>query len=328
MFVLGATEQEIHATIKLFLGDFNEILCENDKLGGRQMNLNRALDFKSCLDDCNFLDLGFSGPKFTWLNRRQISDLILERIDRCFANPAWRTLYLEASVTYLPRDFPDHCLVLLELTRPPPTATEKPFRFHTMWMHHPDFPNVVRKTWEPNPNLQTAVKSFVDNAKQWNKSVFGNIFARKKRVLARLNEAQKALSNGPNCFLIHLERSLIEEYNLIMQQEEEYWALKYRLNWATYDDSNTSFFHVSTLVKRHRNKIRMLKNFVGSGLPMKRGSKTTYSRALKRFSKRSFKLPPLIQGSTILVAAPLLRKRGPFWMPLSWKKKLGKAFGL
>ena len=128
MFVLAATEQEIHATIKvcnsdftwlisciyasphlaerkifwanlsqvallhnlpwLLLGDFNEILCGNDKLRGRQINLNGALNFKSCLDDCNFLDLGFSGPKFTWSNRRQISDLILERIDRCFANPA------------------------------------------------------------------------------------------------------------------------------------------------------------------------------------------------------------------------------------------------
>ena len=56
--------------------------------------------------------------------------------------------------------------------------------------------------------------------------MFGNIFGRKKRVLARLNGAQKALSNGPNHFLIQLEKSLIEEYNLIMQQEDEYWALK------------------------------------------------------------------------------------------------------
>ena len=48
-----------------------------------------------------------------------------------------------------------------------------------------------------------------------------------------------------------------------MQQEEEYWALKSRLNWATYGDANTSYFHVSTLVRRHRNKIRSLKNSVG-----------------------------------------------------------------
>ena len=32
---------------------------------GNQINLNRALEFKECLDDCNFLDLGFAGSKFT-----------------------------------------------------------------------------------------------------------------------------------------------------------------------------------------------------------------------------------------------------------------------
>ena len=48
-----------------------------------------------------------------------------------------------------------------------------------------------------------------------------------------------------------------------MRQEQEYWALKSRLNWAAFGDSNTSFFHVSTLVRRHRNKIQSLKNFVG-----------------------------------------------------------------
>ena len=218
--MLAATKKEIHATIKvcnsditwlissvytspclverkilqsnlsqvallhnlpwLLLGDFNEILCGNDKLRGRQMNLNRALEFKAYLDDCNFLDLGFSGPKYTWSNLRQVTDLILECINRCFANPTWRVLFPEAMVTHLPRVFSDHCPVLLELSRPPPTTTEKPFRFHAMWIHHSNFPDVVRKAWESDPNLHLAIRNFVDRAKQWNRSVFGNIFLGRK----------------------------------------------------------------------------------------------------------------------------------------------------
>lgn len=103
----------------LLLGDFNEVLYGEDKLGGRRVNLNRALEFKDCLNACNLLDLGFSGPKFTWSNLRQITDLVLERIDRCFANFEWRVLFPEASVTHLPRVFSDHCSVLLELFKPP-----------------------------------------------------------------------------------------------------------------------------------------------------------------------------------------------------------------
>ena len=97
------------------LGDFNEVLSGDDKFGRNDVNLNRALEFKEYLDECNMLDLGFADPKYTCTNSRPITDLILERIDRCFANPSWRTLYSDATVTHLPRIWSDHCPVLLEL---------------------------------------------------------------------------------------------------------------------------------------------------------------------------------------------------------------------
>lgn len=85
----------------------------------------------------------------------------------------------------------------------------------------------------------------------------------KKRVLAKLNGTQKALSNRPCPFLVHLEQELIKEYSDILRLEEEFWALKSRLNWAAYGDRSTSFFHATTLVKRHRNRIRIIKNSYG-----------------------------------------------------------------
>ena len=51
--------------------------------------------------------------------------------------------------------------------------------------------------------------------------MFGNLFTRKRRVLAKLNGAQKALAENPNGFLIDLENKLIEEFSLIMLQEKE-----------------------------------------------------------------------------------------------------------
>ena len=46
---------------------------------------------------------------------------------------------------------------------------------------------------------------FVNRAKKGNVDVFGNLFAKKKRLLARLHGAQKALANNPNEFLLELE---------------------------------------------------------------------------------------------------------------------------
>ena len=71
----------LHSIPWLMIGDFNEVLCSKDKFGGNQVNMNRAIEFKACLDSCSFVDLGFAGPKYTWTNKRQLTNLILEKID-------------------------------------------------------------------------------------------------------------------------------------------------------------------------------------------------------------------------------------------------------
>ena len=63
------------------------LLLMRISLGGRTVSINRSLLFKECLDKCNMVDMGFNGPKFTWTNRKEISSLIQERIDRFFMNP-------------------------------------------------------------------------------------------------------------------------------------------------------------------------------------------------------------------------------------------------
>ena len=81
----------------------------------------------------------------------------------------------------------------------------KPFRIHTMWFLHPEFRKIVQDAWLEDRELQVAILDFASKAKQWNYNVFGNILAKKRRVLARINGTQKALANNPNDFLLTLE---------------------------------------------------------------------------------------------------------------------------
>ena len=88
---LSSIEQEIHAIVKVrssnlswFLlaelhnlpwvlaGDFNEPIVREDKFGGKPVSVNRSLMLKDCLDKCNMIDLGFTGPRFTRTNRREV----------------------------------------------------------------------------------------------------------------------------------------------------------------------------------------------------------------------------------------------------------------
>ena len=67
----------------------------------------------------------------------------------------------------------------------------------------------------------------------------------------------------PSSFLLKLEVDLLRDLDLVLNQEEELWALKSRVNWLVQGDRNTAFFHVSTLVRRKRNQIMAIKNLVG-----------------------------------------------------------------
>ena len=89
---------------------------------------------------------------------------------------------------------------------------------------------------------------FTQAAIRWNGSHFGYIFTRKKNLLARINGIQQALFVSPSAFLVNLENELLKELDRVLNQEEELWALKSRVNWMIQGDRNTNFYHVSTLI--------------------------------------------------------------------------------
>ena len=117
----------------VMIGDFNDILYSDEKWGGGNSPSNsRMAEFRNCINDCNMIDLGFSGPKFTWSNCHDITSLIMERLDRAIANPNWRILFSKASVSHLTRTHSDHCPILLTLCPIIPHSLPRPFRFENI----------------------------------------------------------------------------------------------------------------------------------------------------------------------------------------------------
>ena len=60
-----STIANLHSLSWAIASDFNEILMSDDKFGDRTININRALRFQDCLDNCKMLDIRFTGPRFT-----------------------------------------------------------------------------------------------------------------------------------------------------------------------------------------------------------------------------------------------------------------------
>ena len=211
-------------------GDLNKPLMEGDKFGGRAVSVSRSLLFKKCLDKCSMIDIGFAGPRFTWTNKRNVQALIQERIDRFFVNPSWCLMFPEAKVVHLTRCHSYHCPVLLDMQPRSNANRKKPFKFQTCWLSDPTFPNIVSQAWRHYPILADAIASFTKEAEKWNKTQFGNVFARKNNIMARLNGIQRAIAIRPSNFLLNLESELLKELDNVLNQEEEIWALKSRVN--------------------------------------------------------------------------------------------------
>lgn len=75
-----------------------------------------------------------------------------------------------------------------------------------------------------------------------------------------------ALASRPNDFLVQLEKRLIGEYANLSKIEEEFWAMKSRVNLLVQGNRNTAFFHTFVLVRRRRNRVVSMKDDMGNWL--------------------------------------------------------------
>jgi len=78
-----------------------------------------------------------------------------------------------------------------------PSFQVKPFKFQKFWLSNQTFLEVVANSWNQALLLRDAIDKFQKEASLWNKSHFGNIFAKKKKVMARLNGIQHATTIRP-----------------------------------------------------------------------------------------------------------------------------------
>lgn len=99
--------------LRLFIGDFNCVLRGDE----RSSNGRESTTFVDWVDNSGLVDLGFSGPNFTWKHSVNLATRCSARLDRALCDVDWRQLLSEASVRHLPHCHSDHCLCCCDLRR-------------------------------------------------------------------------------------------------------------------------------------------------------------------------------------------------------------------
>jgi hypothetical protein len=131
----------------LCTGDMNDIMHPNEKSDPGRPDLRRINAFCDYVKQCGFIDLGYSGPAYTWTNKRRNTMPTFERLDRSLANAEWCTAYPNTTVYHLPMLRSDHApiLTLLNSSR---RRTNKPFRFENWWLLEQGYEEVAKSSWQ------------------------------------------------------------------------------------------------------------------------------------------------------------------------------------
>ena len=131
------------------LGDFNEILFEEEKQGWLDQPERQMQGFTDALDDCRFKDLGFSGFPCTWCNRCSSDQNVWVRLDRGVVTIEWILRFPSTRILHLNAFHSNHKPLLLATDSELKLFYRKgrPFCFESMWLKERSCEEVVQKAW-------------------------------------------------------------------------------------------------------------------------------------------------------------------------------------
>ncbi|KAL0387655.1 UNVERIFIED_CONTAM: hypothetical protein Sradi_2647300 [Sesamum radiatum] len=123
------------------------------------------------------------------------------------------------------------------------------FRFQHMWTMHSGFLEVVRQNGQYPTigsgmvRLQQKLTRPKHYLKEWNKTVFRNVFDMVATAERQLKEADEAYDHDP-CDRTLVERNWCSiELVQVLAEDEAFWRQKASIKWAKEGERNTRYFY-------------------------------------------------------------------------------------
>lgn len=117
----------------LCIGNFNELISHDEKLGGALRSERLMAVFRDGISDCGLLEVSFFGSKFTW-HKGTGEDAIYERLDRVLVSQSFLNLFPNAIENHIVKVAYDHDPILLNcLSIDVVTQRQWSFMFENVW---------------------------------------------------------------------------------------------------------------------------------------------------------------------------------------------------
>ncbi|XP_060177915.1 uncharacterized protein LOC132607856 [Lycium barbarum] len=246
------------------MGDFNVILGEEDRIGGRQVQDVEVMDSNKLLDNTGLTIMNSVGRFFPWTNSH-----VHNRIDRALVNSVWMNIWPQVEVEVKDPQFSDHALLSVTIG-PVQRQGAKPFRFLNHLCKHKKIMSIVQETSEKlvhNTSMArvwTKLKPTKEVMKSLNIHEFSIEENRIQDTRQQLQETQEKLIvifNNPSLFA--QEKVLKHELEKWIMVEESILKQKSRVLWLKLGDSNLTYFHANIKSRIAQNHITRLVSATG-----------------------------------------------------------------
>ncbi|XP_013639450.1 PREDICTED: uncharacterized protein LOC106344673 [Brassica oleracea var. oleracea] len=202
-------------------GDFNTIVRIDERSGGNGRLSEDFIKFGDWINDMSLIDMRFHGNQFTWKRGKTESTFLTPEVKG--------------------------------------DARRRPFRFEAAWLQHNEFLDLLTASWDRDIDTREALRRLEVTLRKWNKEVFRNVQRRKEDLLMEITEIHDKIEQDLSDEILVKEGELLKELEIILEQEEVLWLQKLREKWCVHGDRNTKFFHMSTIIRRKRNRVEKLK---------------------------------------------------------------------
>ena len=148
------------------MGDFNEIV-KNEEMQGRRPRPDKQMQaFRDAIDDCNLLDMGYRGFPFTWCNNRDPPHTTWVHLDRGLANMEWLQQNLSTIIEHIDVTNSNHkCMLMIWEPRSISHLQRKPFHFEKVQTSDEGCEITIKESWE-NQVEGTAMFKVANKLKQ------------------------------------------------------------------------------------------------------------------------------------------------------------------
>ncbi|KAI0522521.1 hypothetical protein KFK09_004900 [Dendrobium nobile] len=222
------------------------------------------------MNENDFLEVGFVGPRYTWCNNKSGGGWILERLDRCILNTLAINKIQITLVRHLAKVASDHCLIVLKMFESV-CKGRSDFKFEDTWLSFKTAEHIVSSRWgrpflgDDMEIINKKCKKTLKDLFYWSKARLKNFTLEKEKLKSKIlilqeEESRHGWLTEEKLWLV---KAKVRELNVVLHNLNTWWKQRAKAKWIKDDDANTKFFHSFINSRRNVNWISQVKDSNG-----------------------------------------------------------------